>query len=166
MHERSLHATREKIPACQILVTYSSQQLATMSAELRTLTSYFAAFDGKKSWDEVKPLALNLAHPNITIHHGDKLLNYAEWLATVENFTNSGGSVDMIKFEAIEGGSHPLVRYTVRLNFADGTSSKASSTGTFQDGKLIRVEPDEGAQGTYDKLFGTAAGPAQVATEQ
>ena len=137
-----------------------------MSAELRNLTSYFAAFDGKKSWDEAKPFALNLAHPDIIIHHGDKLQNHSEWLATVENFTKSGGSVDMLKFEAIERGSHPLVRYTVRLNFADGTSSIASSTGTFQDGKLIRVEPDEGAQGTYDKLFGTAAYPAHIATEQ
>ena len=139
-----------------------------MSTELRTLTSYFAAFDGEKSWEEAKPLALMLAHPDLIVRHGDKNLNYTEWLSSVEKFYVSGGTVDMLKFEAIEGGNDndPVVKYTVRLNFADGTSSTASSTGTFRDGKLIRVEPDEGALVAYDKLFEPVSNPAQVATEQ
>ena len=137
-----------------------------MSTELRTLTSYFAAFDGKKSWEEAKPLALTLAHPDLIVRHGDKNQNYSEWLASVEKFNANGGTVDMLKFEAIEGGVDPIVKYTVRLNFADGTSSIASSTGTFRDGKLIRVEPDEGAEVAYDKLFEPVSNPAQVATEQ
>ena len=140
-----------------------------MSAELRTLTSYFAVLDGTKSWEEVKPHALNLAHRDLTIHHGDHRQHHAEWLATVETFVRSGGSVDMLQFEAVEGGGSrpPMVRYTIRLNFADGTSSVASSTATFQEGRLLRVEPDEGARGAYDKLFGTtAADEVPVATEQ
>mmetsp|Transcript_17856 Transcript_17856/g.35989 ORF Transcript_17856/g.35989 Transcript_17856/m.35989 type:complete len:137 (+) Transcript_17856:4800-5210(+) len=136
-----------------------------MADALRKLVNYFSMFDGNHNWAAINTTATALAHPDFTIHTPSGQVDRDAWMASIESFAKNGGTIDMLYFEAIEGPGDVQVKYKLRMNMVDGTTSLVRSIGTFKDGMLFHVEPMEGAS-AYDKIFHDANPSSKVAVEQ
>lgn len=122
----------------KIVASHRASKENTM-AEMRLLVQYFAQFDGKKSWDEVLPFAESLYHPEMVVWTGKGSLSREVFKDHVKTFVTKGGAVEMLKVEKIEGG----IRYEIMFHNPDGSTNHSRTMGTFKDGKLIQVQPDE-----------------------
>jgi hypothetical protein len=126
------------------------------SEAIRKLTAYFQHFDGTaQDWDtKVRPAVEDLYHPQLKIYSTTAaddgkddddenspavvVENRDEMIAFVKKFSDAGGQADMEPYQETPDGD---VLYAGRLHTPDGLDVKIHSLGTFQDGKLISIQP-------------------------
>lgn len=113
-----------------------------MNQEVNILVNYFCLFEGgdKNDFSKIKPVAEKLAHEDFTVETGKGVMDRAKWLDFIKNFANGGGRVDLLGVEVVAKNT---IVYKVRLTFPDGDVNEFESKGTFKDGKLFHVEPNE-----------------------
>ena len=117
-------------------------------AEMRLLMNYFAKFDGKVTWEEVEPAADRLYHSAMTAVTDKGELDREAFKNSLRDAVQAGLSIEMLKLEKIPEG----VRYELVFHHPDGTTGHSTTLGTFKDGQLFRVEPDNPA--AYGKALG------------
>jgi hypothetical protein len=108
-------------------------------AEMRLLMKYFSQFDGNTTWEETLPFAERLYHPEMVVVTAKGSLAREEFKQHVKTFTEKGGAIEMLKLEKVPQG----IRYELIFHNPDGTTNQTQTMGTFREGRLFRVEPDE-----------------------
>ena len=122
-------------------------------AEMRLLMNYFAKFDGKVTWEELEPAVEKLYHPEMTVVTEKGELKMEEFKNLVRGtIIQAGTSIEMLKLEKVPEG----IRYSLIFHNPDGTNGQSHTLGTFKDGQLFRVEPDNPA--AYSKALGEWVG--------
>mmetsp|Transcript_17693 Transcript_17693/g.33553 ORF Transcript_17693/g.33553 Transcript_17693/m.33553 type:complete len:152 (+) Transcript_17693:110-565(+) len=126
------------------------------AAEMRLMMKYFAAFDGTSTWAEIEPVVDATFHPDLQVHGHEtavggrgaaapSVLELTEFKAKLQAFVEGGGWMELHKLKQQPLGIQYHLTFhkpsAIHSNSKDMTFT-TKSFGTFQDGKLIRVQRD------------------------
>ena len=119
----------------------------SLAAEMRLMMAYFAAFDGTRTWDDIEPVVDATFHPDLIVKEGKESYDLAAFKAKLQAFVLAGGSMEILKLKQQPLGIHYHLTFHKPSVGGDDHKSKdmnftTKSFGTFQDGKLIRVQRD------------------------
>ncbi|KAL9189417.1 hypothetical protein ACHAXT_009092 [Thalassiosira profunda] len=109
---------------------------------LEAFVGWFTSVDGEtsKAFDAVSPRFDALFHPEAQVTTGNGVLGLAEWRAFVEKFTTGGGKVNLRGFEVLSGDE---IRYKLEMVMPTGVVQSSVTKGTFKEGRLYRVVPQD-----------------------
>ena len=119
------------------MVLFGNRQ-PSMAAEMRLMMAYFAAFDGQRSWEDIEPVVEATYHDDLRVEEGGKTFDRAEFKAKIQKFVQEGGSMEISKLKQQPLGIH----YSLTFHKPGSKAETTKSFGSFQDGKLVRVQRD------------------------
>ena len=102
-----------------------------------TFRTYFEAFTGDASWDDIAPHFEKLFHDDLIVVTPNGEVDKAGWAQAVKSLLDAGVRVSVGSMR--ENGN--TIYYSATIAKNDGTSMKPGSKGYVRDGKLVRVEP-------------------------
>ena len=124
-------------------MTLYSKRKKSFAAEMRLMMTYFAAFDGSQSWDDIEPVVDATLHADLAVLQGKETFDLQQFKQKLQTFVSAGGFMEVHKLK-----QQPLgIQYHVTFHKPNNDSKDdmmftTKSLGTFQDGKLIRVQRD------------------------
>jgi hypothetical protein len=110
---------------------------------MERLKDYFSHFDGTchDFENDVRPKLENLYHPDMRLYTDKgETKTRDDMIDMVRRFNNAGGKAEMTIFEETPDGD---VLYAGRLSTPCGLDVNIHSLGTFQDGKLVLIQPTD-----------------------
>ena len=104
---------------------------------------YLGAFDGSRGWDEIEPLFDDLFHPDVVVVTADGELGKEEWKAMAKRLADRNAVASDLEITSEDAES---AFYKVTISVEGDEPMHLTARGTFEDGRLLRVEPvDPGA---------------------
>ena len=111
----------------------------TLAAEMRLMMAYFAAFDGKSTWETIEPVVDATLHDDLKVKEGNgDTFDKSSFKERLQNFVKDGGSMEILKIKQSPLGIH----YELTFHKPGSTDYPTKTFASFADGKLIRVERD------------------------
>jgi hypothetical protein len=119
-------------------MAFLSRPKNNLEKEMRLMMAYFSVFDGATSWADIEPVVERTFHDDLHVEEGGDTFDRAQFKAKIQKFVEEGGSMEILKLKA-----QPLgIVYHLTFHKPGSKDYPTKSFGTFQDGKLIRVQRD------------------------
>jgi len=136
------------------------------AVEMRLMMTYFAAFDGTSTWDDIEPIVDATFHPKLQVHGHEAavvggpspqnnrgrsgnnaastVLDIVAFKSKLRAFVEAGGWMEIHKLKQQPLGIHYHLTFHKpdRNDNNNDMTFTTKSFGTFQDGKLVRVQRD------------------------
>eukprot|EP00566_Odontella_aurita_P029368 CAMPEP_0113586740 /NCGR_PEP_ID=MMETSP0015_2-20120614/34470_1 /TAXON_ID=2838 /ORGANISM="Odontella" /LENGTH=145 /DNA_ID=CAMNT_0000492221 /DNA_START=113 /DNA_END=550 /DNA_ORIENTATION=+ /assembly_acc=CAM_ASM_000160 len=120
--------------------------------EMNRLATYFSYYDGHHTWEDLRPIVEDLAHPDLSVITGKGTLNRHDFLGYVERLIGSGSTIDVVQMISVPPDG---IHHTIDVYERDGgTVRRLVSVCRFRDGRMIRVEPSNPAD--YNVVYDMA----------
>jgi hypothetical protein len=132
-----------------------------MENEKAKLVEYFNCFDGtKKSPEDCSAVMDALFDKSTVVVTPKGNIYFEQHQQSIRELLAKGSKVEILRMEVRDHG--PGIYYEIRISNTDAETESIvlKAIGIFENGKLIRVEPQEHAE-KYNELFGDPA-PVEV----